>query len=265
MLGVAEATRRPIPAAIPRPPGAVAETPPEPAAKTPHAWRPARFMVIVAHPDDADFGPAATAARWIADGSEGWLVCCTSGDAGADDWRTDPLELAATREAEQRAAADVVGLCRDLVPPPARRRARQRPRAARAARARDPDVPARCRAGGGPGDAVLRRRGREPHRPPGRRASPPSTPSIRRRATGWRSRGSRATAWSRTSSAACTCSGRVARRRGSTSAARSTGSSRRSARTRASCATPRSSSRASASGRRRRGPRSVSRPPRRCG
>jgi LmbE family N-acetylglucosaminyl deacetylase len=72
-------------------------------------WRPARFMVIVAHPDDADFGPAATAARWIDEGSEGWLVCCTSGDAGADDWRTDPLELAATRESEQRAAAGVVG------------------------------------------------------------------------------------------------------------------------------------------------------------
>ena len=66
-------------------------------------------MVIVAHPDDADFGPAATAARWIDDGSEGWLVCCTSGDAGADDWRTDPLELAALREAEQRAAAAIVG------------------------------------------------------------------------------------------------------------------------------------------------------------
>jgi LmbE family N-acetylglucosaminyl deacetylase len=72
-------------------------------------WRPARFMVIVAHPDDADFGPAATAARWIDEGSAGWLVCCTSGDAGADDWRTDPLELAATREAEQREAARVVG------------------------------------------------------------------------------------------------------------------------------------------------------------
>ena len=79
------------------------------AAHAPHAWRPRRFMVIVAHPDDADFGPAATAARWIDLGSEGWLVCCTSGDAGADDWRTDPLELAALREAEQRAAADVVG------------------------------------------------------------------------------------------------------------------------------------------------------------
>jgi LmbE family N-acetylglucosaminyl deacetylase len=79
------------------------------APKTAHTWRPERFMVIVAHPDDADFGPAATAAAWIAAGSHGWLVCCTSGDAGADDWRTDPLELAATREAEQREAADVVG------------------------------------------------------------------------------------------------------------------------------------------------------------
>jgi LmbE family N-acetylglucosaminyl deacetylase len=81
----------------------------EAAPKTPHAWRPRRFMTIVAHPDDADFGPAATAAAWIGAGSAGWLVCCTSGDAGADDWRTDPLELAALREAEQRAAADVVG------------------------------------------------------------------------------------------------------------------------------------------------------------
>jgi LmbE family N-acetylglucosaminyl deacetylase len=66
-------------------------------------------MVIVAHPDDADFGPAATAARWIEQGSTGWLVCCTSGDAGADDWATDPLLLAATREREQRAAAEIVG------------------------------------------------------------------------------------------------------------------------------------------------------------
>ncbi len=74
-----------------------------------NTWRPARFMVIVAHPDDADFGPAATAARWVDEGSAGWLVCCTSGDAGADDWRTDPLDLAAVREAEQRAAAAVVG------------------------------------------------------------------------------------------------------------------------------------------------------------
>jgi LmbE family N-acetylglucosaminyl deacetylase len=66
-------------------------------------------MVIAAHPDDSDFGPAATAARWISEGSEGWLVCCTSGDAGGEDPDMDPLELAGVREREQRAAADVIG------------------------------------------------------------------------------------------------------------------------------------------------------------
>jgi LmbE family N-acetylglucosaminyl deacetylase len=77
--------------------------------KAPHEWRPDRFMVIVAHPDDADFGPAATAARWIDAGSTGWLVCCTSGDAGGEDPDRDPLELAAEREREQDAAATIVG------------------------------------------------------------------------------------------------------------------------------------------------------------
>jgi LmbE family N-acetylglucosaminyl deacetylase len=66
-------------------------------------------MVIAAHPDDADFGPAATAAAGIDQGSKGWLVCCTSGDAGGEDPNADPLELAALREKEQRAAAEVVG------------------------------------------------------------------------------------------------------------------------------------------------------------
>ena len=66
-------------------------------------------MVIVAHPDDADFGPAASIASWVRAGTVAQLVCCTSGDAGADDPRTDPLELARRRETEQRAAAVHVG------------------------------------------------------------------------------------------------------------------------------------------------------------
>ena len=74
-----------------------------------HDWRPARFMVIAAHPDDAEFGPAGTAARWIGDGAAGWLVCCTSGDQGGEDPDRDPFELAAIREAEQRAAAAIIG------------------------------------------------------------------------------------------------------------------------------------------------------------
>jgi LmbE family N-acetylglucosaminyl deacetylase len=66
-------------------------------------------MVIVAHPDDADFGPAGAAAAWIDAGSEGWLVCCTSGDAGGEDPTLDPLDLARAREEEQRLAAKIVG------------------------------------------------------------------------------------------------------------------------------------------------------------
>ena len=74
-----------------------------------HQDRPERALVIAAHPDDADFGVAGTVSRWIRAGTVARLVCCTSGDAGADDARTDPLELARTREAEQNAAAEVVG------------------------------------------------------------------------------------------------------------------------------------------------------------
>jgi LmbE family N-acetylglucosaminyl deacetylase len=74
-----------------------------------HDERPERVLVIVAHPDDADFGVAGTLAKWIRSGTVARMVCCTSGDAGADDATTDPLELALTREKEQRAAAAVVG------------------------------------------------------------------------------------------------------------------------------------------------------------
>lgn len=84
-----------------------------PAVATPgeaaHAWRPARFMVVTAHPDDSEFGPAGTAAAWIDAGSAGRLVVCTSGDQGAEDPQSDPLELASLREAEQRAAAKIIG------------------------------------------------------------------------------------------------------------------------------------------------------------
>ncbi len=86
-------------------PDLTSETPPS----TPHSWRPPRFMVITAHPDDSEFGPAGTAATWIGAGSVGRLVVCTSGDQGSDDHEADPLDLAARRESEQRAAAAIIG------------------------------------------------------------------------------------------------------------------------------------------------------------
>ena len=76
---------------------------------TAHEDRPQRVLVIVAHPDDADFGVAGTMSKWIRAGTVARMVCCTSGDAGADDARTDAMTLALTREAEQLAAAAVVG------------------------------------------------------------------------------------------------------------------------------------------------------------
>lgn len=79
------------------------------ALEGPYEKRPERALVIVAHPDDADFGVAATVAGWVRAGTVARLVCCTSGDAGADDARTDPAQLARLREAEQRAAAAIVG------------------------------------------------------------------------------------------------------------------------------------------------------------
>ena len=82
---------------------------PPPTLKEPHRDRPERALVIAAHPDDADFGVAGTLSAWVRAGTVARLVCCTSGDAGADDADTDPLELARLREDEQRAAAAIVG------------------------------------------------------------------------------------------------------------------------------------------------------------
>ncbi len=75
---------------------------------------PKRVMIIVAHPDDADFMAAGTLAKWARQGSEVYYVLCTSGDKGTSDPEVIPAELAATREQEQRAAAGVVG-ARDVV------------------------------------------------------------------------------------------------------------------------------------------------------
>lgn len=71
---------------------------------------PARAMVVVAHPDDAEFSCAGTVARWAAAGSEIVYVLGTSGDKGSDDPSFTSEKLVEVREAEQRAAAEVLGV-----------------------------------------------------------------------------------------------------------------------------------------------------------
>lgn len=68
------------------------------------------MMVVSPHPDDAEFGVAGTVARLIREGKKVVYVICTNGNKGTDDINVKPEELAATREREQLAAAEVLGV-----------------------------------------------------------------------------------------------------------------------------------------------------------
>jgi LmbE family N-acetylglucosaminyl deacetylase len=70
---------------------------------------PQRVLVVVAHPDDIDFGMAGSVAALTAGGAEVAYCIASSGEAGPpEDWDRD--ELRRVREAEQRAAAAIVGV-----------------------------------------------------------------------------------------------------------------------------------------------------------
>ena len=71
---------------------------------------PERALIIVAHPDDIDFGMAGTVAALTSAGSHVAYCLTTSGEAGDDDLSHTPTELAAMRQAEQTAAAARVGV-----------------------------------------------------------------------------------------------------------------------------------------------------------
>lgn len=69
-----------------------------------------RVLVIAAHPDDPEFGCAATMAKWAAQGQQVDYLLLTSGDQGNRDRSVHPSEIAARREEEQRAAAETLGI-----------------------------------------------------------------------------------------------------------------------------------------------------------
>lgn len=71
---------------------------------------PGRVLVVVAHPDDIDFGSAGTIAAMTSAGSHVAYCLVTSGEAGEDDMTMSIEELRARREAEQAAAGAEVGV-----------------------------------------------------------------------------------------------------------------------------------------------------------
>ncbi len=72
-------------------------------------------LVVVAHPDDAEFMAAGTIATWVADGWTVHYLICTDGASGGPDDAEDVSPEArravtTTRKLEQRAACDVLGV-----------------------------------------------------------------------------------------------------------------------------------------------------------
>src|SRR5437588_2771018 len=62
-------------------------------------------LVVMAHPDDAEFGCGGTIAKWAAAGKEINYVLCTSGDKGSGHPDISPHPPAQTRRREQINAA----------------------------------------------------------------------------------------------------------------------------------------------------------------
>jgi len=69
-----------------------------------------RLLVIVAHPDDVDFGSAGTIATLTAYGAHVTYCLVTDGDAGGSDRAMSRAEMASQRRKEQAAAAATVGV-----------------------------------------------------------------------------------------------------------------------------------------------------------
>ncbi|WP_428342518.1 PIG-L deacetylase family protein [Mycobacterium sp.] len=67
-----------------------------------------RALAVVAHPDDVEYGMAATVAHFTRQGKWIGYLLASRGEAGIDDRHPD--EAGPLREAEQRAAAAMVGV-----------------------------------------------------------------------------------------------------------------------------------------------------------
>jgi LmbE family N-acetylglucosaminyl deacetylase len=71
---------------------------------------PESALVIIAHPDDAEFTIAGTVALWARAGCRVVYVVCTDGNAGSHEPGMTPEKLAEVRRAEQRAACATLGV-----------------------------------------------------------------------------------------------------------------------------------------------------------
>jgi LmbE family N-acetylglucosaminyl deacetylase len=76
---------------------------------------PSVALAIAAHPDDVEFQCGATLAKWAAAGCVVHHLILTDGSKGTWDAAADTEELVATRQTEQRSAAQALGAQGDVV------------------------------------------------------------------------------------------------------------------------------------------------------
>ncbi len=76
---------------------------------------PTSALVVVAHPDDAEFQCGATLAKWANLGTEVNYLICTDGSKGTWNPNCDQNQLIQDREREQRNAAQSIGATGQII------------------------------------------------------------------------------------------------------------------------------------------------------
>ncbi|MFM9099438.1 MAG: PIG-L deacetylase family protein [Actinomycetota bacterium] len=69
-----------------------------------------RILVVMAHPDDCDFGAGGTIAQWTAKGISVSYCIITNGDQGGEESDVPLQEMAKVRQREQRDAGKALGV-----------------------------------------------------------------------------------------------------------------------------------------------------------
>lgn len=72
-------------------------------------YQPKIVLAVGAHADDIDVTASGSLLRWAAEGAEIYYLQLTDSSRGSSDRAVTPEQVAGTRQAEQRAAAELVG------------------------------------------------------------------------------------------------------------------------------------------------------------
>jgi LmbE family N-acetylglucosaminyl deacetylase len=80
------------------------------------AQGPKRVLIVMAHPDDGEFGCGGTVARWASEGRDIYYCLVTDGQVGdAGDIEITSEQLTRVRQEEARAAARALGVRNEVI------------------------------------------------------------------------------------------------------------------------------------------------------